>query len=534
MISAVSAEKKSARAAKQPKLTAYFRKSLKACRAAVRPLLQGHRGLKSLRQLGKRLDGAKGRLNRIETSGLQATSALDPLERQRHAKQFFMLSGMALLKGDIECAERMLWQANVCDPTSAYPEERLRELADQAKRSARAAPAAGNGRRKFDFLYTPTLRGLSTEFSSLVPLHPQVFSVSKTELDQALESEGEWALLEKYQRAVLDDRPHIKGGLIQHAYIANQYAGPEIAARLAAITTRAVFIHGVREPLEMAASTFNHELIARECGAYRFYPVVQETPFLRDTFELDTWKKQGAGRAKVQATQFSLDQSIIDKHFIDAISRPRHYAVGNCYAQHFEAWQPIDLSRPSPPIRHTVQRLFEAAGVGTEIDHLAFYASEGTKIHRLMVQNFLYVNCFGYTLLLGIGFADRMIFSNTFKLCELFAFRADDRFNGTELERQSLCITVSLEQWRLLPKDVRIRLIQSHQLLEFCDFVLIPSWLKSYKAWTSGVKQYLLRSSDPALTAQVRDHVGQDLEHFIARHPQFERLWPNAVAALGG
>lgn len=110
--------------------------------------------------------------------------------------------------------------------------------------------------------------------------------------------------------------------------------------------------------------------------------------------------------------------------------------------------------------------------MGTEIDHLAFYASEGTKIHRLMVQNFLYVNCFGYTLLLGIGFADRMIFSNTFKLCELFAFRADDRLNGTELERQSLCITVSLEQWRILPKDVRIRLIQSHQLLEFCDFVL--------------------------------------------------------------
>lgn len=521
-----------------------FRKSLKACRAAVRSFLPLSPAFKSRyqnlilriaqqRDLDKQQDQVGDQTPGTWPSRLQAVLVSDSLERQRHAKQFYMFSGMASLKGDIACAERMLWQANVYDPTSTYPEERLRELADRAKPFPSAVLTSGNNRRKFDFLYAPTLRGLSTEFSSLVPLHPQVFSVPKTELDQAIESDGECALLEKYQRDVLDDRPYIKGGLIQHAYIANQYAGPEVAARLAAITTRTLFIHGVREPIEMAASTFNHELIAKECGAYRFYPVVQDTPFHRTTFKLTTWKQQVTARAQGRAAQFSVDQPIINKHFCDAISRPQHFAVGNCYSQNFEFWQPIDLSRPSPPIRHTVQRFFEAVGVGTEIDHLAFYASEGTKIHRLMVQNFLHVDYFGHPLLIGLGFADRMIFSNTFKLCELFAFYADDRFNGTELERQALCITMPLEQWHLLPRDMRVRLIRSDQFVEFCDLVLIPAWLKSYKAWTSSLKHLLLRASDPVLISRVKDHVGRDFERFIARHPKFERLWPNAVAAFG-
>jgi hypothetical protein len=464
---------------------------------------------------------------------LKTQLALEPFQRQRHARQLCMMASMGMLKGDIEFAERMLWQADVCNPASTYPEERLREIAKHAERLRIVTPAMGSDRRKFDFLYTPTLRGLSTEFSSLVPLHPQIFSVPKTELDRAIENGGECTLLDKYQRAVLDDRPYIKGGLIQHAYIANQYAGPEVAARLAAITTRALFIHGVREPTGMAASAFNHALIARDCGAYQFFPVVQETPFGRTEFKLNAPKEQAASGRKSRAAQFSLDQTIIDRHLNEAVLKPRHFAVGHCYGQHFEAWVPIDLSRPSPPTRHTVQRLFEAVGVGTDVDHPAFYASEGTTIHRLMVQNFLNVNCYGYTLYLGLGFADRMMFSNTFPFCELFAFQADNRFEGTELALQALCVTTPTDQWRLLPRDVRIRLTQSDHLIRFCDQVLIPAWLESYAAWKSGLERYLRRPSDPVLLSRLKDRIGQDFEQFVGRHPKFEQLWPTAIAAFG-
>ena len=512
----------------------YFRKSLKGCRKAIRSsgALLSSKAQQS--ELDKQLDQSKGLSPARGQRHLKGQLVLDRLERQRYAKQFCMFSGMALLKGDVECAERMLWQANVYDPTSAYIEVRLNEVVEQAERLHNTTLASGEGRRKFDFLYTPTLRGLSTEFSSLAPLHPQVFSVPKTELDRAIESKGECALLGKYQRAILDDRPHIKGGLIQHAYIANQYAGPEVAARLAAITTRALFVHGVREPMEMAASTFNHQLIARDCGAYKFFPVVEETPFGRTAFKLEAWKEQARALGQGRATPIALDQAIIDRHLNNAVSRPRHFGVGHCYGQNFEVWEPIDLSRPSFPMRHTVQRLFEVVGVGTEMDHPAFYASEGTKVHRLMVQNFLDVNCFGYSLYLGLGFADRIAFSNTFPLCELFAFQADDKFDGTGLERQPLCVTALLDQWRLLPRDVRVRLIESDHLIEFCDLVLIPAWLESYASWTSSLERYLLRPSNPMLISRLKDQVGRDFELFIGRHPKFERLWPNAVKAFGG
>jgi hypothetical protein len=283
----------------------------------------------------------------------------------------------------------------------------------------------------------------------------------------------------------------------------------------------------------MAASAFNHELIARDCGAYRFFPVVRETPFGRIKFKLHKWKEQATARGKNRARQFSLDQTIIDRHLNAAVLKPRHFAVGRCYGQHFDAWVPIDLSRPPPPTRHTVQRLFEAVGVGTDVDHPAFYASEGTTVHRLMVQNFLNVNCYGHTLYLGLGYADRMMFSNTFPFCELFAFQADSRFDGTELALQPLCVTTPTNQWHKLPRDVRIRLMQSDHLISFCDQVLIPAWLESYAAWKSELERYLLLPSDPVLLSGLKDRIGDDLEQFVCRHPKFEQLWPTAIAALG-
>jgi hypothetical protein len=89
---------------------------------------------------------------------------------------------------------------------------------------------------KFDFLYAPTLRGLSTELSSLLPLHPNILAVSKGELDRALEERGEAALLAKYQRRSVTGRDRLKADLMQHAFIASQLAGPEIAERLASLT----------------------------------------------------------------------------------------------------------------------------------------------------------------------------------------------------------------------------------------------------------------------------------------------------------
>jgi hypothetical protein len=180
-----------------------------------------------------------------------------------------------------------------------------------------------------------------------------------------------------------------------------------------------------------------------------------------------------------------------------------------------------------------VQRIFEAVGVDTAIDHTAFYTSENTPIHRLMVQNFLDINYKGHRLFLGLGFAYRSIFSNTYLLGELVTFHADSRFDDLELANQTLCITVPLEQWHHLPTDIRIALTHSDALLDFCDRVLIPEWIENYAAWKRAIEPYLLRHPEPALLARLKQRVADDFQTFLKHHSEFEKEWSAAVAALG-
>ena len=208
----------------------------------------------------------------------RATKASPPDRRER-SQALCAAADAAVVKGDLELAQRLLIQADIDDPRNPYPEERLSWLDREIDRFEALKAGAKPDGRKFDFLYAPTLRGLSTELSSLLPLHPDVFSVPKHELDQAIATQGEPGLLAKYQQQVLNGHENLRVGLVQHAYIAGQRAGADVAERLANITTRKLFMHGVRDPVRLAISDFNHELIARYCGAYYFWPVYPGTPF---------------------------------------------------------------------------------------------------------------------------------------------------------------------------------------------------------------------------------------------------------------
>jgi hypothetical protein len=461
--------------------------------------------------------------------------------RKRKCETLCSAGDAALLKGDIELAERLFVQADICDPRNTYPEARLRV-------SAVPGVLEPQGRR-FDFLYTPTLRGLSTELSSLLPLHPAVFSVAKTELDGAIEHHGESTLLAKYQRQILNEKPDLKAGLVQHSFIADQLAGPEIAKRLAKITTRKLFIHGVRDPISLTVSDFNLELVARYCGAYTFRAVYPQTPFGKCVFPLAGFPMRrpalraigrratyrfnrlaGWMKARHDAPAFSLDKSVMQKRLDEALSKARHFAVGNCYAQHFDEWHPVDLERRS---QHVIYQLYELIGVDTGFCHEAFRASEGTTLHRLMVQNQLDVDAFGYRISLGLGFAERMMYSNTFLMSELLTLPADERFAAAGITDQRLCITVQRPQWRLLPREVRVRLIESESVSKFCNTVLIPAWLDGYARWQSIMARYLLRKLEPPDIERLRTRIGGDLELFLKRHPRFERLWPSSGLLLG-
>jgi len=458
-------------------------------------------------------------------------------DRKRRSETLCSWGDNALLKGDIELAERLFIQADVYDPRNGYAEDRLR-CVDEERKEPGASLALK--RRHFDFLYAPTLRGLSTELSSLLPLHPDVFSVSKTELDLALEHHSESLLLAKYQGRILNRRPDLKAGLVQHAFIADQLAGPEIAERLSKVTSRRLFVHGVRDPIQLTISDFNLELVARYCGAYTFRGVYPATPFGQRNFSLAGFRMRTSAKRALyrlrgltertsafrEHPRFPLDRSALEGRLDEALSRARHFAVGSCYARHFDEWLPIDLERQS---RHVVNRLFEIIGVDASFEHPAFRVSEGTSLHRLMVQNQLNVG----VQRLGLGFAERSMYSNTFRMSELFTLGSDNQLSALGITHHPLCITVCRDQWRSLPRDIRIRLVETDSVRNFCDSILIPAWLDGYARWKSVMQKYLIQELQPRDIEQLRVRIGADLEQFLKRHPLFERAWPSAIALIG-
>jgi hypothetical protein len=493
-------------------------------------------------------------------------AASSPFDRRRRSTALCASAEAAILKGDLAMAQRLLVQADVDDPRNPHPEERLTWLDRELDRFEALKSSVGPNGRKFDFLYAPTLRGLSTELSSLLPLHPDVFSVPKHELDHAIDGQQEPGLLAKYQEQVLNNHVGLRTGLVQHAFIAGQFAGPEVAERLANITTRKLFLHGVRDPLRLAMSDFNHELIARYGGAYYFWPVYPRTPFGWHKYILANgpiydhshtrrqrkgyWRgstqrypravviARAAGRLPERLfmhglSNFSIGPDQMAGGLADALSRARHFAVGETYAQHFDSWVPIDLERPAVVEESVIGRVFNAIGVDGRFDHLAFRASEGTTIHRLMVQNWIAAEVSGHLLHLGLGYANRTMFSNTFPHSEMLPFNPDDRFLALGFGRQPLCVTVERAQWRLLPRDIRIRLVESEEIRKFRNGVLIPAWLDSYTRWKSSMEKYLIRDLEPAVLTRLRAEIGPDLERFLKRHPQFERKWPSTRDLVG-
>jgi hypothetical protein len=494
---------------------------------------------------------------RLTTSPLNRGIERPPVDRRERSTSLCVAAEAAVVKGDLDLAQRLLIQADVDDPRCTDPGERLQWLESQKNRfdEVRSDPQPKGS--KFDFLYAPTLRGLSTELSSLLPLHPNIFAVSKGELDRALEAGSETALLAKYQHRSLIGRDSLRAGLVQHAFIAGQLAGPEVAERLASLTTRKLFVHGVRDPVSLVISDFNHELIAQHCGGYVFWPMYRRMPF-RSVYSLaDTprykcvrtlrrraghWRARAASQGVAILAEWllerrhsalSLDKTLIEARLTEALSRPRHFAVGHTYSRNFDAWVPINLERSLHPERGVVNRVFETVAVDATFKHPAFRASEGTRIHRLMVQNWIGVDAWGHTLFLGLGLADRMMFSNTFPLCEILPFDPDERFVALGFGAHPLCVTMHRAQWSLLPRDIRIRLVESDKLIKFRDSILIPTWLKSYAIWKSTMANYLIQELDSATMSRLRARTGADLERFLKRHPQFEQLWPSTRTLLG-
>jgi hypothetical protein len=147
-------------------------------------------------------------------------------------------------------------------------------------------------------------------------------------------------------------RHPLRAGLVQHALIAAQLACPQVAGRLATLTTRKLFGHGVRNPLSLVISDFNHESILRlRAGHWRARAASKGDAILAEWL-LERWH-----------SALSLDKTLIEARPTEALSRPRHFVAGHTYSRHFDTWMPINLETPPRPERGVVNRVVEAVAV---------------------------------------------------------------------------------------------------------------------------------------------------------------------------
>jgi hypothetical protein len=107
------------------------------------------------------------------------------------------------------------------------------------------------------------------------------------------------------------------------------------------------------------------------------------------------------------------------------------------------------------------------------------------------------------------------------------------QFPPLGISHHPLYITVCRDQWRSLPRDIRIRLVKTDSVRNFCDSVLIPAWLDGYARWKSTMRKYLMQELQPRDIERLRTRIEADLELFLMRHPSFERAWPSAIALIG-
>jgi hypothetical protein len=324
---------------------------------------------------------------RLTTGPLSHGIERSLVDRRERSRSPCVAAEAAILKGDLDLTRRLLIQADADDPTCTDPGERLQWLERQKDRFDEVSSNPQPKGPKLDFLDAPTLRGLSSELSSRLPLHANILAVSKGELDRALEERSETALLAKYRHRGLVGRHPLRAGLVQHALIAAQLAGPQVVARLATLTTRKRFGHGVRNPLSLVISDFNHGSTARHCHAYVIWPIYRRMPFrsvysladrLRYKFVRTLRRRAGYGRARAASkggamlaecllerrhSALSLDKTLIEARPTEALSRPRHFVVGHTYSRHFDTWVPINLETPLRPERGLVNRVVEAVAV---------------------------------------------------------------------------------------------------------------------------------------------------------------------------
>ena len=77
-------------------------------------------------------------------------------------------------------------------------------------------------------------------------------------------------------------------------------------------------------------------------------------------------------------------------------------------------------------------------------------------------------------------------------------------FMALGLGAYPLCVTMHRARWRMLPRGIRIRLVESDKLIKFRDSILIPGWLESYAIWKSMMVNNLIQELDSIALSRFR------------------------------
>jgi hypothetical protein len=381
----------------------------------------------------------------------------------------------------------------------------------------------------FDFVYIPTEKCGSTAHIALLSLHPESTVLTNTEVQGSFYHNNEKSLLIHSQRHVFKDT--YKSGLVMDARISGARQQPSgiitdssYAMRMSKIIKSDGFFQAIRNPLGIAKSTFNSNILLYDLGSYKFTFTNPKSIFnLKNLVKIKN-EKINSKKIFEKRNILKIDKNIIYERMEFAARIFRPYSIGKSYADYFDKWNIIDLDKNKKHSNRMMFQTYKKIGLNTKYIDLLENIPFRDKVQFVMQNNKLRISIYDTELNISLGRALQSSCTNDDNLIEIYWFDISDQAKELGIH-DTLCICVDVNNWNTLSPYLKEKIINSNDLKKFFIEIYLPIWLDDFKLWLDFVSPFLINKFDISLKNKIINTSQKEITSFLKKHPQVEDSW---------
>lgn len=385
----------------------------------------------------------------------------------------------------------------------------------------------------FDFVYIPTEKCGSTAHIALLSLHPDSTVLTNTEVQGSFYYNNEKSLLIHSQRHIFKDT--YKSGLVMDARISGARQQPSglitdssYAMRISKIIKSDGFFQAIRNPLGIAKSTFNSNILLYDLGSYKFTFTNPKSIFnLKNLIKIKSLKINSK-KIFEKINMLKIDKNIIYERIEFAARTFRPYSIGKSYADYFDKWNIIDLDRNKKHSNRMMYETYKKIGLNTKYIDLLENIPFRDKVQFVMQNNKLRISIYDTELNISLGRALQSCCTNDDNLIEIYWFDISDQAKELGIH-DTLCICVDTNNWNNLSSYLKEKIINSNDLKKFFTEVFLPIWLDDFKLWLEFVSPFLINKFDISFKNKIINASYKEITSFLKKHPQVEDSWSEII-----